>query len=144
MSHILQSYLSYKKLKTCNIPQAILPLFIDEMTLINNHIGVIKKDGIVYYFQGTFPFYRHGEKNRSGFKEIVCQLLITGMASRSEIARAFKIPERSISRWLSLFKENGEGYFFKAKALVANHVHLQKKRYLKYSACILAVNPIGD
>jgi len=94
------------------MPQAILPLFTDEIMLINSHIGVAKRDGMVYYFQGSFPFYHHREDNRSSFKHIVCQMISNNMAKRCEIARVFKIPARSISRWLVLFKEEGEGYFF--------------------------------
>jgi hypothetical protein len=94
------------------MPQAILPLFAEDMIIVSFHVGVQKRNGIVYYFQGGFPFYRHKESDRRSFKHIVCQLLANGMATRSEISRAFRIPERSISRWKKLFEENGEGYFF--------------------------------
>jgi hypothetical protein len=94
------------------MPQAILPLFTEEMTLMNEHVGVVKRAGMVYYFQGAFPFYHHREENRECFKHVVCQLLSNGMATRAEIARAFHIPVRSISRWLATFKEEGEDYFF--------------------------------
>jgi transposase len=39
-------------------------------------------------------------------------MISNNIATRSEIAGAFKVPERSISRWLALFKEKGEDYFF--------------------------------
>ena len=94
------------------MPQAILPLFTEEMTIVNLHIGVIKREGIVYYFQGTLPFYQHKETDRESFKHILCQMLQNGAATRSELSRAFKIPGRSISRWLALSKEQGSGYFF--------------------------------
>jgi hypothetical protein len=94
------------------MPQTILPLFTKDMTIINEHIGVTQRDGMVYYFQGSYPFYHHREDNRAAFKHIVCQLLSNGMARRVEIAQAFRIPERSISRWLASFKEQGDDYFF--------------------------------
>jgi hypothetical protein len=94
------------------MPQAILPLFTREMTIVNIHIGVIKREGIVYYFQGTLPFYQHKETDRESFKHIVCQMLQNGIATRSELSHAFKIPCRSISRRLALYKEHGSGYFF--------------------------------
>jgi hypothetical protein len=37
------------------MPQAILPLFTKETTIVNMHIGVIQRDGTVYYFQGVLP-----------------------------------------------------------------------------------------
>ncbi|MDR1056846.1 MAG: helix-turn-helix domain containing protein [Prevotellaceae bacterium] len=94
------------------MPQAILPLFAEDMIIVSFHVGVQKRDGIVYYFQGGFPFYCHREDDRQSFKHVVCQLLANGMATRSEISRAFRIPECSISRWNKLFEENGEGHFF--------------------------------
>jgi hypothetical protein len=94
------------------MPQAILPLFTEDMTIVNLHLGVIKRDGMIYYYQGTLPFYHHREENRSGFKHVICQILSTGIATRSELSRAFKIPERSISRWLSQFEAHGGDYFF--------------------------------
>jgi hypothetical protein len=94
------------------MPQAIIPLFTEDTTLINYRIGVRKVNGTVYYVQGGMPFYCHMENSRNSFKHIVCQMLVNDMATRSEIARAFKIPERSISRWRKLFEENGKGYFF--------------------------------
>ena len=41
--------------------------------------------------------------------------LSTGIATRAQISRAFQIPERSISRWLSKFKTEGDGCFFSKK-----------------------------
>ena len=97
------------------MPQATLPLFTEDMTIINLHIGVQKREGMVYYFNGCLPFYLHPEGNRESFKHIVCQMLSTGIANRAQISRAFQIPERSISRWLSKFKKDGDGCFFSKK-----------------------------
>jgi hypothetical protein len=94
------------------MPQTILPLFTEEMTLLNHRVGVVKCEGMVYYFQGAFPFYHHREDDRECFKHIVCQLISNGMASRAEIVRALRIPARSISRWLAVFKKEGEAFFF--------------------------------
>jgi hypothetical protein len=94
------------------MPQAILPLFTEDMTIVNQHVGVIKREGIVYYFQGILPFYQHIEGDRDSFKHIICQMLLNDVATRGELSRAFKIPSRSISRWLALSKEHGSGYFF--------------------------------
>jgi hypothetical protein len=89
----------------------ILPLFTEGITVINEHIGVQKRNGMVYYFQGTYPFYHHREDNRAAFKHIICQLLSNGVAQRTELSKAFQIPARSISRWLASYKANGDDYF---------------------------------
>jgi len=94
------------------MPQATLPLFTDDMTIVNFRLGVQKRDGIVYYFNGSLPFYQHLEKDRSSFKNILCQILSNNLATRSELSSAFQIPARSISRWLAEFKLGGGGSFF--------------------------------
>jgi hypothetical protein len=71
------------------MPQAILPLFTEDMTIVNHHVGVRKREGSVYYFQGMLPFYQHKESDRESFKHILCQMLVNGVASRSELSRAF-------------------------------------------------------
>jgi hypothetical protein len=97
------------------MPQPTLPLFSEDMTIINLHVGVQKKNGMVYYFCGILPFYHHREKDRASFKHVICQMLSNNMATRSQLQRAFSIPERSISRWISRFKEEGEDCFFSKK-----------------------------
>ena len=57
------------------MPQATLPLFTSDMTIINIHVGVLKRNGTVYYFHGSLPFYHHREENRDSFKHVVCQML---------------------------------------------------------------------
>jgi hypothetical protein len=110
------------------MPQTILPLFTEELTIVNEHIGVSKRDGMVYYFRGAYPFYHHREDNRSAFKHIICQLLSNGIARRSEVSKAFCIPERSISRCPALFKEHGENYFFRAVANRHIPAYLRNRR----------------
>ena len=99
------------------MPQATLPLFTPDMTIINLQVGVQKRDGKVYYFNGCFPFYHHGENDRESFKHIVCQMISNGKATRAQISKAFHIPERSISRWMDIFEKEGSGCFFRKKKL---------------------------
>ena len=97
------------------MPQPTLPLYSDDIILINIYVGVQKRGKKVYYFTGIMPFYHHHEDDRDSFKHIVCQMLSNGKVTRSEIARAFKIPPRSISRWMEAFTREGEGCFFRKK-----------------------------
>ena len=97
------------------MPQATLPLFTDDMTIVNLHIGVQKRQGMVYYFNGCLPFYQHREDDRSSFKHVVCQMLSNNLATRSQLSTAFQIPARSISRWLAEFKLEGEKRFYVKK-----------------------------
>jgi hypothetical protein len=93
------------------MPQSTLPLFTDDMTIVNLHLGVQKRNGIVYYFNGCLPFYQHREDDRSSFKHVIWQMLSNNLATRSQLSDAFQIPARSISRWLAEFKQGGEKGF---------------------------------
>jgi hypothetical protein len=104
-------------LKLPVMPQATLPLFTPDMTIVNLHVGVQKRDGKVYYFNGILPFYHHREDDRESFKHVVCQMLSNSLATRSQLSQAFHIPARSISRWMEVFTKEGEGCFFKKKKL---------------------------
>jgi len=97
------------------MPQATLPLFTDDMTLVNLHVGVQKRNGMVYYFNGCLPFYHHREDDRSSFKHVICQMLSNHLATRSQLSSAFQISARSISRWLAEFEQSGEKSFYSKK-----------------------------
>jgi len=98
------------------MPQATLPLFTDDMTIVNLYVGVKKRNGVVYYFNGSLPFYQHREDDRSSFKHVICQMLSNNLATRAQLSSAFQIPARSISRWLAEFKRSGEvGFYLKKK-----------------------------
>lgn len=94
------------------MPQATLPLFTDDMTIVNLHVGVQKREGMVYYFNGSLPFYHHREEDRSSFKHVICQMLSNNLATRSQLSSAFQISARSISRWLLDFEQSGERSFY--------------------------------
>ena len=97
------------------MPSATLPLFTDDMTIVNLHVGVQKREGMVYYFNGFLPFYQHRENDRCSFKHVICQMLSNNLATRSQLSSAFQISARSISRWLAEFKRAGEGVFYVKK-----------------------------
>ena len=104
------------------MPQATLPLFTDDMNIVNLHVGIQKREGMVYYFQGCLSFYQHREDDRSSFKHIICQMLSNNLATRSQLSSAFQIPS-SISRWLLEFKQSGEKSFYVKKSNTCSYLH---------------------
>ena len=90
------------------MPAATLPLFTDDMTIVNPQTGVQKRDGLVFYYNGFLPFYQHREHDRSSFKHVICQMLSNNLATRAQLSTAFQISVRSISRWLTELKQEGE------------------------------------
>lgn len=94
------------------MPQARLPLFPAEITLINEHIGFQKKDGVVWYFNGMMPIFQHSETDYRSFHLFTSQLVVNGNCSQVEIVRAFNVSTISVKRWVKRFREQGTAGFF--------------------------------
>ena len=94
------------------MPQARLPFFPEEIELINNYIGVQKKNGIVFYFNGMMPVFQHPEEDLSSFRLFTSQLVVNGNVKQVEIVRAFDVSAISVKRWVKKYKEKGAASFF--------------------------------
>ncbi|MDP3913283.1 MAG: helix-turn-helix domain-containing protein [Bacteroidota bacterium] len=94
------------------MPQARLPFFPEEITLINQHIGFQKKNGIVWYFNGMMPVFQHQENDYLSFHLFTSQLVVNGNCKQSEIVKAFNISAISVKRWVKKFREQGSESFF--------------------------------
>jgi len=98
------------------MPQAILPLFPDDVTPINNIFSYAKRERMACYFQGTFPVFTHHEDDLKSFQIFVSQLYINGNCKQSEIVRAFGVSSISVKRWVKKYREGGiESFFAKPK-----------------------------
>jgi hypothetical protein len=94
------------------MPQTQLPFFPDDIELINNYIGVQKKNGIIYYFNGAMPIFQHPEEDYSSFRLFTSQLVVNGNVKQMEIVRAFNVSAISVKRWVKKYRENGAESFF--------------------------------
>jgi len=103
------------------MPQLHLPIFPQELTYINNQIGVEKKDGQVYYFHGLLPVFFHEETDIESFRYITSQLVQAGNVSQMEIVRAFGVSYISVKRGVRRLREQGiDGFTRKAKGGTAH------------------------
>ena len=94
------------------MPQARLPFFPDDIELINMHIGVQKKNGIVYYFNGMMPVFQHPEEDLSSFRLFTSQLVVNGNVKQVDIVDAFGVSSISVKRWVKKYREKGAEAFF--------------------------------
>ena len=95
------------------MPQTQLPFFPDDIELINNHIGVQKKNDIIYYFNGCMPIFQHPESDYSSFRLFTSQLVVNGNVKQMDIVRAFNVSAISVKRWVKKYREKGaEGFFY--------------------------------
>jgi hypothetical protein len=94
------------------MPQANLPFFPEDIALINSQVGFQKRNGIVYYFNGSMPIYQHPENDYESFRLYTSQLVVNGNASQAEIVRAFGVSTISVKRWVKKYRKIGAKGFF--------------------------------
>lgn len=97
------------------MPQMLLPFFPEEITLINELIGFVKKGDYVYYFNGQMPIYHHSSDDYQSFKMFVSQLYICGNVTQADIVRAFGISSSGLKRWVKKYRAEGASGFFKKR-----------------------------
>jgi DNA-binding CsgD family transcriptional regulator len=99
------------------MPQALLPIFPDGLTLINNIVGFQREKEKIFYFLGQAVLYQHEEKDEKSFRYITSQLVINGTVTQAEIVRALKVSPRSVQRYVKKMRKGGaEAIFAKKKA----------------------------
>ena len=108
------------------MPQAILPMFSDDMTVINHHIAVQQKGETIYWYQGMLPAFRHHVKNEKLFRLFCCQFINLGVATSAEKNPHIKSQKDTDARWVQKNRVNYFGY--------KNHVKedVGSKMLLKY------------
>ena len=95
------------------MPQTQLPLFHEDITLINSLVGFQKRNNIVYYFNGSMPIYQHPEDDIKSFRLFTSQLIVNGNAKQVEIVKAFGVSPISVKRWVKRYREEGaQGFFY--------------------------------
>lgn len=104
------------------MPQGQLPIFPEELTLINMRVGFEKRDGVVYYFHGHLPLFHHDEDDLRSFRLITSQIVVSGIAKQMEIVRAFGISVISVKRYVKVFREKGAAGFFAGRKAKSSHV----------------------
>ncbi len=95
-----------------NMPQTRLPLFSEDITLINNYIGFQQKENSVYYFNGAMPVFQHPKGDYASFRLFTTQLVVNGNVKQMDIVRAFGVSKSSVKRWVRKYRENGSEAFF--------------------------------
>jgi transposase-like protein len=100
------------KVREDELLQKLLPLFSRDVTLINSYIGFANRDGIVYYFNGQMPLFRHEQNDLDSFKMFMAQLYVNGNAKQSEINRTFNLNPINMKRWSQKYMEGGARAFY--------------------------------
>ena len=94
------------------MPQLQLPIFPVGVTHITPELAFECRDGVVTYFNGQMPVFRHAVDDRRTFRMIVSQFVENGNARQAEIARAFGVPLVNVKRAVRRYREQGPAGFF--------------------------------
>lgn len=92
--------------------QLHLPIYPIDAKLINDHIGVYEKEGIVQYIVNGLPVYCHSRENLNAFRFITSNFIHQGLCRKVDIERCFGVSEDSVSRAYKKFIKKGEHGFF--------------------------------
>jgi hypothetical protein len=84
------------------MPQSILPLFSDDMIIINDFFAAEERDDFIYWFQGNRPVFCHHKYNQDAFRSFCCQLINLGNATSAELSKALHVNHEKLSRWARL------------------------------------------
>jgi len=99
------------------MPQALLPIFLDDTTPVSDVISYKREDGFVHYFHGALPVFSHADADNASFRMFTSQLIDKGACRVVEVARAFGVSEISVKRNLAKFRAHGSGAFFKERGV---------------------------
>lgn len=97
------------------MPQLQLPIFPVGVTHITAELAFECRDGVVTYFNGQMPVFRHAVDDRRTFRMIVSQFVVNGNARQAEIARAFGIALVNVKRAVRCYREKGTAGFFASR-----------------------------
>lgn len=96
------------------MPQLQLPVFPQGATNITREIGFIKRDGKITYFNGHLPVFVHDEDDLQTFRMITSQFVVTGLCRQVDIIRVFGLPERTVKRYVKLYRDKGVKGFYES------------------------------
>jgi hypothetical protein len=90
------------------MPQPILPLFSEDMTIVNGYIGFQQKGNIVYWFQGQLPIFSHHTRDERKFRMICSEMINNNIVTSADLARSLNVNREKLSRWARQDKVSGE------------------------------------
>jgi transposase-like protein len=95
------------------MPQELLPQFTaTEEGEITDLLSFQKREGMIYYFHGSFPVFCHAERDRKTFRMFTSQLVVNGNCRQVDIIRAFGVSAISVKRAVKKYREGGTAAFY--------------------------------
>jgi hypothetical protein len=94
------------------MPQMLLPMFPAESTELSSTISFAARDGMVTYFHGCMPVFRHAVDDVASFRMFTSQLHLNDQCKQMDIVRAFGVPKVTVLRAVEQLRTRGSASFF--------------------------------
>ena len=92
--------------------QMQLPIFPQTTKLINSNVGLFERDDFVFYLHNGSPIYCHEKNDLNSYRFIIANLVVTGLCSPIDLARALGVSNRNMQRYAKTLREKGTDWFF--------------------------------
>jgi transposase-like protein len=92
--------------------QLQLALLPEGITAITAEVGCECRDGVVTYFYGHLPLFRHAANDRASFRIFTSQMIVNGTVREADIVRTFGVPRITVRRSTQKLRQEGIGSFF--------------------------------
>jgi len=89
-----------------------LPIFPQTTKLINSNVGLFERDDFVFYLHNGSPIYCHEKNDLNSYRFIIANLVVTGLCSPIDLARALGVSNRNMQRYAKTLREKGTDWFF--------------------------------
>ena len=89
-----------------------LPIFPQTTKLIHSNVGLFVRDDFVFYLHNGSPIYCHEKNDLNSYRFIIANLVVTGLCSPIDLARALGVSNRNMQRYAKTLREKGTDWFF--------------------------------
>jgi len=95
--------------------QQILPLFPDDIKMVNYQVGFQQQDDFVHYFVNGMPVYCHEKDDKNGYRFVLATLVNNKFCSIKELSEALGVQKKNVERYAKSLRDHGMAYFFNRK-----------------------------
>lgn len=98
------------------MPQMQLPMFPAGTVHLTPDLAAQCGAEEIVYYHGTLPVFRHRREDVQSFRLFTSQLYVQGHVQQSDLVRVFGVTAISVKRAVKLYREEGPGGFWRARA----------------------------
>ncbi len=109
------------------MPQIQLPIFPWGTTHVTPELAFERRENQITYFNGHLPVFTHQADDVGSFRLFSTQLLVNGVATQGQIAKAFGVSLTTIKRGAKRYRQRGAEAFFKPAAKRQGHRLTEEK-----------------